>query len=208
LRISLALVSVAIVIASIGCSGQGDPNPVPIIGDNNEYREVLAKADKESTDILQKISMDETLTSEDRTRLSKAASLWEGLIAYEPNKFSSYLALGMIYRGLDNPEVAERHFRQCLNLIPPSDDLAIVATVNEAHYQLSRALFDEKKYENAAAEASTAVQSDKDNPNYLTARASANIQLKNYDLAKADLKAALKLDPNHKRANSLIKLPK
>jgi len=176
------------------------------ISNAGEYNQALGEAQKISQEALDKLSRDEPLTSQDRSNLSKADDLFISIIKYQPDLFAPWLARGMIYRGLNDPTYAEQMFQMCLRTIPPSKNPDVIATSAEAHYQLSRVYFDQHKYDNAIAEASTAIQTVANNPNYLTARAAAFMQKQRYDEAKKDLDDALKLMPDHKRAASLRRL--
>ena len=197
----------AMLYAGLHCNGtNNNDNPIPVIGNGEEYKQVLAEAERVSKEAFMKLNSDEPLTPEDRSNLSKATSQFQSLGAFEPNLFAPYLGLGMSYRGQNEPEMAEKMFRLCLERIPLSTSPEIVQTSAEAHYQLSRALFDQKKYDFALAEAATAIETVHGDPNYLTARAAAYMQLKRLDEARKDLNEALKLDPNHRRASALKKL--
>lgn len=179
---------------------------MPVIGSGSEYQQVLKEAAEASQKPLEKMARDEALTPDDRTQLSTAASLFEGIVAYQPQGFAPYLALGMIYRGLNDSERAERSLRQALNNLPGNPSPEIKQTVAEVHYQLSRVLFDKKDYDGAIAEASTAEQSNPENADYPTAKAAALLQANRVSDAKKALEAALKLDPQNKRAQTLMKL--
>jgi len=181
---------------------------MPVIGNSDEYNQTLRDAEGLSKDSLERFANDEDLSDADKSNLIKAANLFEGIRAYEPNKFAPYLALCMIYRALGNTEKAEQYVRQCILSLPPSQAPEIRQTAAEAHYQLSRVLFDEKKYAEALAEAATADQTIGDNPNYLVAKAIALVQLRREAEAKSDLAKALKLDPKNRRALGLKKLLK
>ena len=193
------------VCAAVGCNG-GSAEDKPVIGHGGEYAQVLAEAERLSREPLEKLTREEELTEEDKQALVKSAAQFQALVDYEPSKFAPYLALGMIYRGIGNLEKAEQMLRQCILNIPPSNEEAIHMTSAEAHYQLSRVLFDSGNYEQALAEASTAVESHGDNPNYYFGKASALVQLNREKEAKEALKIALKLDPNHRLATGLQKL--
>ncbi len=189
----------------IGCTSN-DPTDVPVIGHGGEYNIALSKAEELSKGPLAKLANDEELTEADKQSLIGASAQFQGIIDYRPTAFAPHLANGMIYRALGNLEKAEQHLKQCIVNIPATEDTVILDTSAEAHYQLSRVYFDQEKYEDALAEASSAVQTTPENPSYLTARASALAQLDQLSEAKKDLNAALALDPKHKRANGLKKL--
>lgn len=194
-------------MVAVGCRGE-DTADVPIIGHAGDYAPVLKKAEELSKGPLAKFANDEELTTEEKQSLIAASAQFEGLSRYQPSQFAPYLAKGMIFRAIGELELAERNLRQCLLNIPANDNPMIVETSAETHYQLSRVLFDSEKYEEALAEASTAVQGVPTNPNYLVARASAYAKLNKLDDAKKDLEEALKLDPEHKRGTGLAKLLK
>ncbi|MBC8065139.1 MAG: hypothetical protein H7Y17_09940 [Chlorobia bacterium] len=181
---------------------------MPIIGSDGDYKQVLADAERLSSSGLQKIANDEEISAKDRADLTAASAQFQGLIAFEPGKFAPYLALGMIYRGLGNLEDSERMLKQCLNNLPKSTDPAIVQTAAEAKSQLSKVLLAQGKSEDALTEANLAVETDRQNPSYLVTRASALIQLKRMEEAKADLKEALKMDPTLTRASGMLRLIK
>lgn len=193
-------------VVLLGCKSEPDGLVKPVIGHGGEYSKVLAKAEELSKVPLQKIANDEELAPSDKQALTEASVQFQALVDFEPGQFAPYLALGMIYRALGNLESAERNLRQCLNNIPASDDPSIVATKAEAHYQLSKVLFDNADYQGAGREAELALQLDQENPNYFVGRASALAQLEKKKEALKDLDSALKLDPNHKRARGLKKL--
>lgn len=192
-------------LALLGCSG-GSDGGVPVIGNSDEYNQVLKDAEGLSKDPLERFANDEDLSEADKSNLIKAANMFEAIRAYEPEKFAPYLGLCMIYRALGNTEKAEQYIRQCILSLPASQAPEIRQTAAEAHYQLSRVLFDEKKYPEALAEASTADQTIGDNPNYLVAKAIALVQLKREKEAKVELAKALKLNPTNRRATGLAKL--
>lgn len=181
---------------------------MPVIGQGGDYNKVLAEAESLSKVGLQKIANDEELTARDRKDLTAAAAQFQGLVAFEPTKFAPYLALGMIYRGLGNLEEAERMLKQCVNNIPKSTDPAIIQTAAETKSQLSKALLAQGKSEDALTEANLAVETDRQNPSYLVTRASALIELKRMEEAKADLEEALRMDPSLTRASGMLKLIK
>lgn len=195
------------VMVAIGCRGE-DTVDVPVIGHAGDYAPVLKKAEELSKDPLAKFANDEELSTKEKQSLVAAAAQFEGLSRFQPSQFAPHLAKGMIYRALGDLEMAERNLRQCLLNIPVNDNPLVKETSAETHYQLSRVLFDSEKYEEALAEASTAVQGVPTNPNYLVARASAYAKLNKLDDARKDLDTALKLDPKHKRGTGLAKLLK
>lgn len=186
--------------------GPTEADSVPIIGTGIEYNKILMQAEEMTKDVFEKINRDEELTFEDKAKLSKAASLFQGLRAFEPERPGPYIALGLIFRGLSQPKAAEEALNLCLRTLGGNTSPEFLATSAEVHYQLSRVMFDAQKFDNAIAEASTAIQAVPDNPAYLTARAAAYLQSKRIDEAKQDLKAALKLDPSFPRAKTLMRL--
>jgi len=200
-----AFVATLLAIGLVGC-GPNDGSTVPVLGNAGEYNKALADAESLSKIGLEKIAKDEELNADEKKNLVKAANLFEGLAAYETSNFAPHLALGMIYRGLGNLDVAERHLQQCLLNLPGTDTPEIKETAAEAHYQLARVLFDRQEFDNSLAEASTACDSSPSNPNYIVARASALLQLKREKEARVELDKALALDPENRRGLGLKKL--
>jgi tetratricopeptide (TPR) repeat protein len=192
-------------LAVLGCAS-GSSTGVPVIAHQGDYDTALRKAEELSRDGLQKINLDEELTVDDKTNLTSAAAQFEGLVAFEPKLFAPHLALGMIYRGLGNLDSAEKNLRQCLTNLPEDKTEPVRATANEAHYQLSRVLFDKGDFNGALDEANKAVKGDRLNPNYFVGQASALAQLNRKADAIRSLNAALKLDPEHRRARGLMNL--
>jgi len=201
LRISVLLLLVAF---ALGCSSS-ESTGTRIVNED-EYKSSLAKAEGLSRDGLQKLNLDEELSESDKANLAEAATEFEALVSYKADQFAPHLALGMIYRGLGNKDAAEKNLRQCLENLPTEDSLAVRATKNEAHYQLSRVLVDKGDFHGALAEAEVAADADPQNPNYQVGKASALAQLDRKPEAIKALDHALKLDPNHKRARGLKKL--
>jgi Flp pilus assembly protein TadD len=176
------------------------------IGNEDDYKSSLAKAEELSRDGLQKLNLDEELSESEKANLAEAATEFEALVSYKADQFAPHLALGMIYRGLGNKDAAEKNLRQCLENLPEEDSLPVRATKNEAHYQLSRVLVDKGDFQGALVEAAVAADADPQNPNYQVGKASALAQLDRKPEAIRALDHALKLDPNHKRARGLKKL--
>lgn len=202
---SYAIAATLVVVGLFGC-GPTDGTTVPVLGNPGEYNKALADAESLSKIGMEKIAKDEELNADEKKNLVKAANLFEGLAAYETTNFAPHLALGMIYRGLGNLDVAERHLQQCLLNLPGADTPDVRETAAEAHYQLARVLFDRQEFDKSLAEASTACESSPSNPNYIVARASALLQLKREEDARVELGKALALDPENRRGLGLKKL--
>ncbi len=192
----------------VGCKGGDEVVDVPVLGNAGDYQLALEKAQKLSEKPLAKVAEDQELTETEKKDLIKAAAQFQALADFDPKQFAPHLAKGMIYRALGDLEMAERNLQVCLANIPATNNPAILETSAETHYQLSRVLYDAGQYENAVAEASTALEGNPQNPNYLIARASGLAKIDKVQEAKKDIEAALKLDPEHKRANGLKKLLK
>lgn len=201
------LVVVSCTLLSARCSGKEELD-VPIIGHEGDYAPVLKKAEELSSGPLAKFAKDEELSEEEKQSLIKATAQFEALARFQPTQFAPRLANGMIYRAIGDLDLAENNLRECLRNIPVNDNPLVKETSAEAHYQLSRVLYDKTKFEDALAEASTALEGVPTNPNYLVARASAFAKLDKLADAKKDLETALKLDPEHKRGTGLAKLLK
>lgn len=205
----ITALAVTACMASIGC--RKDPNTAQqvIIGNGDEYQKVLRDAVNFSKEPLLRRSKGETLTEADREALTKAVPLFQSLINFDPGQFAPHLALGQIFLEFDDPAKANDHLLYCLgNLeqLTKKDDPGLKLMEAECRYELSNARFKVGNYVDAVTEVDKALAISKENPNYYVARAAAYSELKRYAEAKVDLERALKLDPTHKRANSLLKL--
>ncbi len=179
---------------------------VPVLNDGTQYNDALKKSQELSLDRIHRYDAGESMTPEDKVPLMQAVKLTDGLSLVNPTEFGPYYLSGRLYVMLDDYERADERLKQCVingkNLTSQEAQLTLV----DAHYLRSIALVGLKQYKAAFEEANAAATIHPDSPNYLAGRASVYIQMNKIPQAKKDLAAAIKLDPNHIRANQLLKL--
>lgn len=189
---------IAVVGLALNSSGQ-DPNAPPIIRSASEYNDTVAQAKTLSAQHLKDFAAGIQMGPDDVSDLKKAAALFEGLKASQPSNPGVAIGLGKIYEAIGDQEKANLNFEQTIASAGPSSaDPAIIATVAEAHYELSMAEIKKGDFPTAVADATEAVRLAPLSPDYLVAEASGRVQLKQIAEAKTLIAKALKLDPaNH-----------
>lgn len=190
-----------------GCVGAGDsPDSIPVYRSSNEAADGMAEAAKLSVGPIERFFAGEKLTEKQTNDLVEADRLITGVIAFDPSQFQVYVAVGRIQFALGDYELAEVALREAVHFAPsePSSDAKMV--VAETHYLLSRTLFAKRLYAPAIEEAEIALKLAPENPDNLTARAAALIQVGKSEEAAKDLAHALEHYPDHARANQLRKL--
>jgi len=193
------------------------PEGVPIVGNGDQYADVLSQVKQLTEGPIRKSNMGEPLSPEELVDLRHAAGLVDSLNAFQPTIFAPYLLAAKVYQLLGKTETAEQRVRQsilngnaelkaCLDNkdIRRADEVRL--TLTEAHYVRSVLLVQMREYSIALDEANAVIESVPNSPTYLSARASALVQLNRVAEAKRDIAAALKLDPNHKTSLALKQL--
>lgn len=199
-----ALTGFLIILTMVGC---GRPNsPVAVITSGAEFQDRLEDLEKLSKDALVKADSGESLDPVDIQNLEKSIPEFQSLIAYKPQAITLYLGQGKVFQALERHDDALMSFNAGIlvgeQLSGPDVDQAVA----EMHYLASRSYYFKLQYEAAEAEAKEALAKFGDNPNYLAALASVEIQLKKIGSAKQHLLKALKADHKHPLANQLFKL--
>ena len=198
-----------IVILLSGLKGPEGPDGVELINNLGHYNQVVKDAADLVTPRFAAADAGNDLTDEDRKALREAVKLFAALNSFKPSQIGPYLGAGKAYTLLGDDENAERCLQQLLNNVPLyADNETGHKSEVEAKYLISGIRFRQQKYNEAYAFADEAVKAVPDAPNYLVARASAAIQIKQIKQAKEDVAAALTLDPNHKKALQLATLLK
>lgn len=182
------------------------PDGTTLINNPSHYTQVLREAEDLVQVPFEMFDSGNDLSDKDRADLRKATKLFESLNQFQPTKIGPYLGAAKAYQILGDYESAERDLQQVLNNIPiyENNDNGKRAAI-EALYVMSLVKFGQGNYEEAFKNADLAVTAAPKVPNYRLARASAEVQLKKLDDAKADLQAALELDPGHPKAKRLLK---
>ena len=185
------------------------PDGVPLINNGQHYNEVLQEADTLVRKPFETADAGGDLTDEDRKNLRQAVKLFDAMNAFQPRKLGPYLGAGKAYALLGEYDLAETRLRQLISNVPIYEDNdAGRRAALEAKYVLSQIRFRQGKMQEAYDLADEVVKVIPDAPNYLIARASAAIELRKLDQAKADVANTLQLDPGHPRAKQLATLLK
>jgi tetratricopeptide (TPR) repeat protein len=205
-RFGASLVTLAILFAAfaaVGCSRAGGDL---VIRSNGEYNQVLQRAQALSQTRLEAIEAGGLLTKDDIDAFQEAIVLFEALSAYQPSKYSLYLGSGRLYQVLGNDEMAVMRFRQCVNNAPREPDPEAMVLTAQASVYMAQSYLVLQRYEEALEAADAAVGAFPDNPDYLSIRASAFVQLQRVDEAIVDLEKALRIDTDHVPSRDLMKL--
>jgi tetratricopeptide (TPR) repeat protein len=182
------------------------PEGEDVIYDATTYNDVLKKAEALSRKHFEDYDAGKALTDADLSDLAHAARLFDTMNRFEPTKTGPYIGAGKSYQILGENEVADERLRQCIGNAQYDQSDAGKATVIEAKYLLSVVYGQEGLWQQAYDIANEAVHDVPASAPYLTARASAEIQLKRPAEAKVDLEKALVLYSNYARAERLLKL--
>lgn len=182
------------------------PEGLPVISDMSSYNQAIQQA----VALTQKhfIAYDEgdTLTDADKADVRKGALLFDTANKLEPDRAGFYLDAGRAYLILGEVEEAEQRLMQCLsNAQLPNSDLKAEG-VADAYFLLSQVRAMQLDFKGSLQFVTAA---DKKRPRvatYLTAKASAELQLKMMAEAKKDLGLALSIDPTYKRALALKRM--
>lgn len=194
----------AILICMISGCGRG--TEFPVITSGKEYEDILAEVERLSKPVFQKSDRGEDLEDGDRANLRESMRMIRGLLAYRPDAYSLQFAMGKAHQILGEDEEAIQRFEEAMAFLQSLEDPELRALRAETQYLASISLERLKQFESARVAAGQAVEFAPDNPNYLAALASAEIQDRNIERARALLTRALAADPNHRRALQLLRL--
>jgi len=210
---------VLILTALFGCSKSSD---VPVYASSAEYSDNLEKAEGLSSAALEKYERGEELSAEDKSKLSEALKIFEGLIAFTPDMFGAYFGAGKIEMALSRPEKAFVYFQNFLQLAPANPADPLKPALSEAHVILATIYEDHGEMDKVKEHADKAVAAYPSHPNALALKAS--VLLRDTSALRADGKGdadqekkakkleeeahqlvdqALRIDPNNGRAKSL-----
>lgn len=193
------------------------PNGENMITSNAQFEDTSDAALALCREPLAKFDRDELLTEEDKANLEKALKSYELMGLYKPAALEPAFQAGRIHFALGRPEDAELILNQAVlngdSIMQNPDNRANTTvleatrlTLAEARYVRSLVFQQLGEFEKARFDANYAVNEVPNSPNYLVARASTNLELKNVPDAIRDVRSALKLEPEHRRAIQLAKL--
>ncbi len=219
----------AVAITVSGLHEDVGPNGVHLIHGGDEYQNVLKQATELSTASLTNLDyavydQGKKPSGTELSNLNKAATLFDELNLFAPEKMSNYFALGRIRLILGQPQIAEEKLEQAIANSPNETNARTFRQVeyltSQAHFFLAQCYEADGRWndslnevnaaidlptdlKNATAKDSTLPQPDM--PNYLYIRARAEIQLNELPQAQADLKRSLSLSPTNHASASLLK---
>lgn len=176
-----------------------------------QYDSADAKAQELSLEPLRLYDSGQPLKEADKAKLRDAVALYDRMNLFNPTTAPLYFLSGKIHHILGEDEIAEERFRQCIlnantdAAARPMQSEGIRLNAAEASYQLSLLLMQKGKIEEAYTAANDAIANAPESSNYLTARASAENELRRTKDAINDLKRAIQIDPNNERAKTLLK---
>ena len=164
------------------------------IGSAAEFTEVMTKARDLTVERLVSFESGIALTDDDRMALDEALPLTDRMIRFDPSALGPRALRGKILVALDRPQDARTAFENALKFGTVEKDQAAQALRAEIHLDLSRLAMTRQDYSEVIrlAQAGTALFPD---PRLKVVEARAHVQRKEFDEARALLKAALEQEP-------------
>lgn len=205
MAIAAALLAVLVTFRG-GGKVEDAADEVPVYRTQSEANRGFADAAEQSIQPLKDFFAGDKLGKPQVAALGHARRFLKGVVAFDPNSFATFVAVGRISLALEDYPEAERYLREAVRLAPnpPTGDWKQIEA--ETHYLLSRTLYQTRAYAAAIDEADLAITLAPDNPDNLVARASALLQVGKVDEAKKDLESALILNPEVPGGQALSKL--
>ncbi|MBS1705816.1 MAG: hypothetical protein JST40_08075 [Armatimonadetes bacterium] len=192
----------------VGC-GKDDPNELRVIITSDEYNRTLADAKLLSKAPLEAAAAGELLSEEQKNALIRARALFKSMLAFRPRNGALALGAAKIDNALKDHDAVIKLLTDTrdgweLNL-KNSEDREVASYLS---LELARAQLGLNKFEEAAQSANEALKLNKNSAEIFEVLASAHIQTKEVDLAKAEIAEGLKLAPGNPRLTELQDLVK
>ena len=199
------------------------PSGLPVVGDIQQYNDVMGQAANLAAAPLQDYELGKQLTPEETAKIRQASKLVDAANEFKPStpgvaigqaKFAPFFLAGKLHAAVGEYEKADQMLRQGLyNAQNVRMDRSGVESVIDAMYERSRVLFQMGDYKDSYVEARAASKAAPAAPQYLVQLAKAALQLKKTDEAKEAILAALAIDPGTPGADMLakylhVKIPK
>jgi len=182
------------------------PDGLPLIVDNETYSEAIRQSVALTQSHFEAYDRGDTLTDADKADVRKGATLLDTANQRQPARAGLYLDAGRCYLILGDLDLAENRLLQCLSNAEQKNSDLQPEGVADAYFLLSQTRALQQDWKESLK---LVTEADRKRPHvatYLTAKASAEIQLKMMPLAKKDLAEALRIDPTYKRAIALKRL--
>lgn len=135
-------------------------------------------------------------------RFQESLTILNESLNFMPTNSGIHLNRGDTYRELKRFNLALSDYHYALDL--GGDQSLIHARLSLTHYALGAQCFNQQDYEGANIEFSRAIDFYSNNPEYYVNRARACMQTGSIDMAFADLKKTLDLDPSHEVASAML----
>lgn len=197
-----------LIVVVAGCSRPPAPGePVSIRTDTD-----FARANEEARILLEgrmpKLEQgeDAKVSPDDRKAFEQALSLYEGMIAWDPQRFAAYFGAGTVNWALGNYDRALERMQGFLLNSPSNPPEEVRVMMADAHYVMAMSYYGKQDWLAAENEITQAIEAYPEVPNYLALRASTRIQRKDVQGAREDIRAALKVDPAHPRSLQVMGL--
>lgn len=207
-RIWVAAIAILALLGAVFLSNRParTPEGTVVVETQEAFIEGMNVAESLSKVAFQKDIAGEPITKEDQENLRKAAIQLDALGRFRPHNIATFLGAGKAYRIVGDDELAKARFRQAIDneIFDQSENGKL--SVAEASYELSQLLVLSNELDKAKVAAEKAIALVPVSAIYVTARASVLVQMKRYDDARKDLQLALKIDPNLRPAQRLLKL--
>lgn len=131
-------------------------------------------------------------------QLKEGSETIKKMIAFDPTNFGPYVMMAKSQRALGNAQEAVRNYKQALLLVPKEiKDQDTLWAAAEAHHDLAAYYYEEGDDKKAEEHAMQALMLVNQNPKYLITFAAIEAQLGKLKEARANLDAALKMDPQN-----------
>lgn len=194
----------SVVIAFV-LSGRSCGSPNDAIRTDSEAQQVLAEAQSLSEGPWTAWLDHRALEPVERENIARAAAMWKRLADYKPRSLAFAYGAGMSWLVVDEFAKAEPLLRQAVANAPQTLNPDTRQLLADTYYALSRTQLSLKKPQEAIDSASQAIKLQPRLPDYFWARASAYAEQREMAKAEADLRNALKLDPQHAKSQALLR---
>lgn len=207
------IVAIVVLLAVLLLSNQQAKLPTgeTAITTGAEYQDARAKFDELAVPMIQRFEAGEELGPEDLKKVRRGGELLDSMTAFIPANSGNYFLAGKVHTILGEPSIAIEKYRQCILVAPndaalrPADASIIKSSAARASYEVSLLLLLQGDKKGALEAANAAVEQFPNQAEFFVARASALNELRRVAEAKRDLQAALQIDPNNARAQTLLR---
>lgn len=191
-------------LALVGCGKPGKFWPEEVPGPNPTDT-AMTEVEVLTSTALERYHKGLPPTDEDAKALREAKAILAPVATEEQTDFRPLFLAGKVHKALGEDETALALFRKAVQFAPETMDPNLNWSIAEAHAEIADLTFRAGKFTEAEASAQQALLRFPENPNYLVLSAQAKLQLDKAEEAKEQLREALKLDPNHSMAGSLLR---